>query len=285
MPQFLPFAATGANGDPNFPDNRGGGTGGGQSPLQYIAQLEIAEAGGDTQGVTTAYTWVCPDDVYSIYLELGGGGASGGGNAGFQNGGGSGAAWFGWLSVIAGQTYNFTVGQGGGRASGNFSSRLGGNSSIAGSATALINGEASVTITAGGGVGGSVGRGQVAYNAGASLLVRNTGSTFADEFTDNFVNNILRPRDPRHLFGTTFWNSNGRFTSDGSGATGGPGGGNYWASGTASAGNNGGGGGAGFRNATAGGGDGTAAGGGSGGVTISWFSVDQLAAAHPLVIV
>ena len=284
-PQFLPHdALTGdATSATNFPISVTGG-GGGAMAMQHIRQLG-GVAGSDAQGVTTAYTWVCPEDVFTVYIEMGGGGSGGGGNGGFQNGGGSGAAWFGWLNLVPGQTYNFTVGQGGGQASGSVSSRLGGTTGITGSATALINAEASVAITAVGGTGGGVGRGQVTYNTGANNLTRTGGGLFSDEFTDNFVNRVLRTPTPRTLFNTTFWNVNGRFSTDGSGATGGTGGSNYWSNGSPTAGNNGGGGGAGYLAAGAAGSDGTAAPGGQGGLTLTWFSTDQTAAMNPLVVV
>ena len=64
MPQFLPFAATGANGDPNFPENTGGGGG-------NVVRIDEFTTPG-------TYSVTAPDDAVVAYVIAAGGGGGGG---------------------------------------------------------------------------------------------------------------------------------------------------------------------------------------------------------------
>ena len=278
MPQFLPFAATGANGDPNFPDNTGGG-GGGAMAMQYVQQRG-GVAASNNEGATTAYRWTCPDDVFTIYLEMAAGGSSGGGNGRGGNGGGSGAVFFSWFSVVPGQVYNFTIGQGGGQSGGGTLTQRGGATSIVESATALLNFQPDVGIVCNPGVTGAINRGNTSYTNGAVTLSTNPVTSNAGAF--DLVGELTR-RSPRRIPEGDFWNQ-GTFNTDGNGSTR-LGGSTWFGAGSPTAGNNGGGGGAGFVSAGQGGSDGTSAPGGEGGVAITWFSTEQTAAMNPIVLV
>ena len=120
-----------------------------------ISPLANAEtrSGGVVRSTIFSYTeatWVCPAEVDTIFVEMGGGGSSR--NTAVSSGGtnGSAGAWYqGWHSVVAGQTYTLRLGNPGAGGTTTGQSQNGGPSQISGT----LNGIASATIVCGGGLG------------------------------------------------------------------------------------------------------------------------------------
>ena len=96
-----------------------------------------------------SFTWTCPANVTKVYAEVWGAGGAGNGGTGGSGGGGGYAA--GWVTVVPGTVYNFTVGTGGAISGGN------------GTASTIF------TLTGGGGGGGSTGAGVPGSGSGGTI--------------------------------------------------------------------------------------------------------------------
>lgn len=68
------------------------------APGIFVRRSEYYSAG--------TYSWVCPQNVHMVYLEI----VGGGGNASSSGGGGGGAGWAGLVYVQPGKTYSVTIG-------------------------------------------------------------------------------------------------------------------------------------------------------------------------------
>lgn len=148
----------GGNDDPARGGN-GGGNQGSASPTLFVGESVYTSPG--------TYTWICPQDVYSICAVcVGGGGGGSNGGPGF-GGGGGGLGYKNNIPVIPGQSYTVVVGSGG--VGGAFSSALvnngaaGGDSYFINSSTVRGRGGNSNSPGAGGGYVGDGGG-----NGGAS---------------------------------------------------------------------------------------------------------------------
>lgn len=111
----------------------------------------------DVDVITTVGTtvWTAPAGVYSVWVTLQAGGASGGANSGGARGGGGAGAFLtgAFYPVIPGNSYNVVVGAGGIAVSGNNNGNAGGNSSFD---TNLVANGGSPNIGTTGGIGGAV---------------------------------------------------------------------------------------------------------------------------------
>lgn len=290
MPQFLPFEATSAAGDPNFPDHLPvSGGGGGVSPSPQVLQqlgadlsaTERDSGGTFIAGTSATYTWVAPTDVNSIFVLMASAGSSGAGASNGNVGGSAGAVWMGWITIVPGQTYTILVGNSSIHSGGNNNiHQPGGNTSIAGSATALIDGQGNATIAcqAATQTGNAGTTGNVVYTNYAPI----TGSTALPLDIDHLTNSVrtfaFNPAEGR-LTAAEFNSS--YFIQGNVGREGGQ---NILTRATdISSTSNGGGGGAGFVRPThIQNGRGMA--GGRGGIRILWYSNDQFAVNHPLVL-
>ena len=128
---------------------------------------------------TSSGTWVCPTGVTSITVECWGGGGAGGGsitvlypNAG-AGGGGGGYTKTTSVTVIPGNSYIITVGQGGTDAALNVNGNPGGDSYFDASIIGIAHGGN------GGGNGGSAGAGGIGgtYNGGNGAAAQNNNTT------------------------------------------------------------------------------------------------------------
>ena len=144
MPQFLPFAAAGENGDPNFPDNAGGGG----------AIIEIQEF--EVTGM-----WTAPMDCVAALIQGAGGGGSGGagnsisgpggttfGRATGGTGGGAGEYREDIVNITGGATYAVTVGTGAPQTASSVAGSAGNTSTVVGTG---------VNISFAPGAGGNIG--------------------------------------------------------------------------------------------------------------------------------
>jgi hypothetical protein len=119
----------------------------------YIPHVEAAT----TQTFTTSGSWTAPTDVSLVIVEAWGGGGAGGGrgnSSGAAGGGGGGAYASATLSVVAGNTYNYTVGA---TAAGDKVDGVNGNPSFwdAGAEVYADGGKGGL-LAGGGGAGGAV---------------------------------------------------------------------------------------------------------------------------------
>ena len=149
-----------------------GGGGAGTVPTaiaQFITAVSPnteSRLGGTARSTIFSYTeatWVCPDEVEAIFVEMGGGGSSR--NTAVSSGGtnGSAGAWYqGWHSVVPGNTYTLRLGNPGIGSQATGQGQNGGPTQISGT----LSGITSVTIECSGGLapegsptgsGGSVG--------------------------------------------------------------------------------------------------------------------------------
>ena len=228
----------------------------GTSQLQNVLRRPVGNAINSANGVQETFSWTCPADIVEIYLELVGAGASGVGapSQGESGaGGGSGAYYQGWHTVVPGNTYVVRTGTGGGETGGSSGTgqRTGANSDFSGN----IDGSPAASIIAGGS------QGQAGGNFGIS------GFTVGD------VPQLLGPdtlgNNPHFTPPVAPWNSDVWRTAGGAGASG-AGGSNYRV--TGAPGNQGGGGGSGYSIGVTPSPSGNSGGGGSGGIRISWYS-------------
>ncbi len=128
---------------------------GGLQVLPFIASTTTLHApdltGSGSIQFDTSSSWVCPEGVYVIHVDMWGGGGGGGGSGGLSNFGsaaGGGGAYAGnpLVPVTPGNTYTITVGAAGAAGSGG----AGG-----GGGTSTFVGDSSTTVQAVGGGGGS----------------------------------------------------------------------------------------------------------------------------------
>jgi hypothetical protein len=129
----------GGNDDPAR-GGSGGGNQGSASPTLFVGESVYTTPG--------TYTWICPEDVYSVCAVCVGGGGGAGNGLGISGGGGGGLGYKNNISVIPGQSYTVVVGSGG--VGGAFSSALA-NGGTSGGDSYFIN---SSTVRGGGGAGG-----------------------------------------------------------------------------------------------------------------------------------
>ena len=218
----------------------------------------------------SSHMWACPADVNRVYIEMAGSGSGGGNNSangGNAEGGGAGAYYQRWHDVMPGTSYTIMVANSAGQRSG----ACGGNQR-AGAATSIsgnIDGSASVTITAGGGLIDVTTPGSVTLSGFSGLF---TPRTDGDDIslTDN----------PHQGQVVADWNRT-QWRTAGSTAASGNGGSNFRAEGGASS-SAGGAGGAGYNDGTAGSTDGSGNPGGPGGIRISWYSNVSTSTTNPI---
>lgn len=139
------------------------GGGGGSSGGTWSAGL--TPTGTAATIFTTAGTfsggsgWLCPDGVTQIFVEVWGAGGSGANGSTSSNGSGGGGGEYaaGYVTVVPGVYYTFTVGAGGASVNGNaVNGNPGGLSSfVGGSGTITANGGQAGTYRGNGGPGGS----------------------------------------------------------------------------------------------------------------------------------
>ena len=259
--------------------------------IQALGTRKMTETAGTVAATQQAFTWVVPPGVDNIFVIMAGAGSSGSGQSNGNVAGSGGAFFQDWLRVVPGQTYNIQVGDGSVRSDGaNNRHQAGGGTFIQGSATALIDGQDSVRIEAGGAPGvdnaGIVGNvdftlGTNTYTVPTNLNNIDGGVNTARFFSSNVLGGFLP------AFGKlqdSDWNDV-MFRTSGSGTSGGD---TAIAArvnpsdiGLAQAG-----GGGGFLQAeqpNINSGFGRAS--GPGGIRIGWYSNSEFAPAHPLVTV
>jgi subtilisin-like proprotein convertase family protein len=131
----------------------------------------------ETYNTSGNYTWICPTGVTSVTVEAWGAGGGGGGtsaNPSYGSGGAGGSYATSILTVVPGNTYNFTVGAGGTSGSSSGGNGGVGGSSFFGNSTAGSSTGATVLSVGGNGGNGST--------AGSAIATGNTtgniGTTF-----------------------------------------------------------------------------------------------------------
>ncbi len=104
-----------------------------------------------------SYSFVVPDGVYWVLVELWGAGGGGGGHTGSASGAGGGGGGYsrGWVPVVPGASYPITVGAGGAGGNGANNGQAGGSSSFG----------AAISATGGGGGGYSTSGPGLGYGA------------------------------------------------------------------------------------------------------------------------